>query len=229
MAPGDRIDFQTSYLMRYAIMAAVGILFSLWFLYDGLIGYPRHLPAARAYDELRDLDTEQRLTRWEEIAQQNGWPRRPPEKTAEEIESDIVGQYFWATLFAILGIPALYLLIVNRGRWIEETEQGLRTSWGQEVPFDKVKRLDKRRWAKKGIAKAYYDSPSGEQVFVFDDFKYDREKTDALLRRLESVLSPDQIVGGPPEAELEQLADTTAAATDAADQGDDAQEADGRE
>ncbi len=201
MAPGDRIEFQKSYLMRYAIMATVGILFSLWFLYDGLIGYPRKLPAARAYDELRDLETEQRLSRWEQVAEENGWPRRPPEKTAEEIQSDIVGQYVWATLFAILGFPAAYLLWTSRGRWIEETEEGVRTSWGQEVRFADVRRLDKRRWANKGIAKAFYAGPEG--VFVFDDFKYDRDKIDALLRRLESTLPRDRIVGGPTEAETD--------------------------
>ncbi|GIW98175.1 MAG: hypothetical protein KatS3mg111_1508 [Pirellulaceae bacterium] len=199
----NRAEFQTGYLMRYALMAAVGISFSLWFLYDGVIGYPRQLPKARAYDALRDLATEERLERWEQVAKENGWSTKPPEKTAEEIESDIVGQYVFAAVFAVLGIPALYLLITSRGTWVEETDEGIRTSWGQEVPFAAVERLDKTKWAKKGIAKAYYMTPQGTKSFVFDDFKYDRQAIGQMLRRLESQLPRDRIVGGPTEEETD--------------------------
>ena len=41
-----------------------------------------------------------------------------------------------------------------RGRWIESSDSGLTSSWGQSVDFDKIKSLDKRKWRNKGIARS---------------------------------------------------------------------------
>ncbi|MEM8735083.1 MAG: hypothetical protein AAGG44_12710, partial [Planctomycetota bacterium] len=184
-----RANFQSSYLMRYAIMAAICIGAGLWFAYDGFIGYPSNLPAARAYDEIRDVaDAESRIAQWNELAQENGWSKRPPEKKAEEIESDIVGQYFWMAVCFLGGIPAVFYYLKSRGTWVESTEAGLKSSWGQEVSFDGVIQLDKKRWEKKGIAKASYMDGDVGRTFVFDDFKYEREPLGKILTQLEESL-----------------------------------------
>jgi hypothetical protein len=199
-----RANFQSSYLTRYAIMAAICIGAGLWFAYDGFIGYPANLPAAKAYDEIRDLnDAELRIEKWKELAEQNNWSKRPPEKSAEEIENDIVGQYFWMTLCFLAGIPAVYYYLSSKGNWVESTETGLTTSWGQTVDFSKVTELNKKRWEKKGIAKATYQTDSGNRMFVFDDFKYEREPLGEILKSLEAKLDREAIVGGPTEAEIE--------------------------
>jgi hypothetical protein len=64
-------------------------------------------------------------------------------------------------------------------------------------------KLDKKKWETKGIAKATYRDNSLTRVFVFDDFKFDREPLGDMLRSLEKKISRDQIVGGPPEAPKE--------------------------
>lgn len=200
----ERANFQSSYLRRYAIMAAICIGAGLWFAYDGFIGYPGKIPAAEAYDEIRDLpDAEQRIERWRTAAQENGWSKNPPKKTAEEIRDDIVGQYFWMTLCFLGGIPAVLYYINSRGTWVESTEDGLKTSWGQSMRFADVQELDKKRWANKGIAKAMYKTESGSRTFVFDDFKYEREPIGKMLSSLEETLDRDKIVGGPTELETE--------------------------
>lgn len=184
-------------------MAAICIGAGLWFAYDGFIGYPSNLPAARAYDEIRDLnDAELRIEKWKELAEKNNWSKRTPEKSAEEIENDILGQYFWMTLCFLAGIPAVYYYWSSKGNWVESTEAGLTTSWGQAVDFTKVTELNKNRWEKKGIAKATYETDSGKRIFVFDDFKYEREPLGKILTSLEAALDRESIIGGPTEAEI---------------------------
>lgn len=196
-----RAEFQKNYLMRYAALAGVCLFMAAWFGYDGFIGYPQKLQYARAYDELRSLDAAERSEKWKEVVASHGWPKDIPTKKASEIEDDIVGQYFWAGINLLAGVPALFLLLRNRGAWVEETEEGLRTSWGQSLRYGDVTQLDKKKWERKGIARASYQvAGEGSRVFVFDDFKFEREPIGKMLRDLEQVLLPEQIVGGPPES-----------------------------
>ena len=206
-----RAEFQKNYLMRYLILATVCLFMAAWFAYDGLIGYPQKVPYAEAYDELRELEAAERVDKWKAIAKQNDWPTVVPTKTAEEMRGELTGQYVWGGLNLLAGLPALFLYFRSRGSWVEATPDGLKTSWGQQVRFADVTKLDKRRWQRKGIARATYrptqaNSTSGgaERVFVFDDFKFQREPLGQMLRDLEAVLEPAQIVGGPPEADLHE-------------------------
>ncbi len=200
-----RANFQKSYLMRYLALAGVCLLMAAWFGYDGLVGYPAQLPAAEAYDQLRELDSAERAERWKQVATEKNLPRQTPKKTAEQLRSDIVGQYFWGGINLLVGLPALFLWLRSRGAWVESTEDGLTTSWGQTVRFRDVTLLDKKKWQRKGIAKATYTAAEGATpgVFIFDDFKFEREPLGHMLRDLEKQLRPEQIIGGPAEAEQE--------------------------
>jgi hypothetical protein len=192
----NRANFQHNYRMRYLALAAICLLMAAWFGYDGLIGYPSKLPAAMAYDELRELDSAVRAERWKEVAAAQDLSPEVPKKTAPEIRSDIFGQYIWGGLNLLVGLPALILLIRSRGKWVEPTAEGLTSSWGETVRFADVTQLDKTKWARKGIAKARYrSSGGGERVFVFDDFKFEREPMGKMLADLEAALSPEQIIG----------------------------------
>jgi len=221
-----RADFQKNYLIRYSILAGVCLFLALWFAYDGLIGYPSKLPAARAYDELRELKTEERLAQWKTVSAENGWSSDTPKKTVEKIEGDITGQYFWAAINLLVGIPALVWFFRCRGSWVEPTDDGLTTSWGQTVRYAEVTQLNKKRWAQKGIAKASYKQDGVvDRVFVFDDFKYDRNAIEEMLRALEDVLGREQIVGGPTELESDatkaRLQDESKDDDDSEDAGED--------
>lgn len=207
-----RANFQKSYLWRYALLAAVGLGFSAYFFYDGLIGYPKKLEYAIEWEKLSHLDTDQRAEAWRKIVAERGWPKRTPDEKAEEIAASIPGQFFWGVITALIGLPALYLLIMSRNSWVERTEGGVTTSWGQTMSFADVVELNKSKWAKKGIAKAKYIDQGRARIFVFDDFKYEREPLGQMLRDLEQMLPDDKIIGGP----REQATVSSAPASDSA-------------
>ncbi len=212
-----RAEFQKGYLKRYLLMACICISAGLWFAYDGFIGYPANLPAAEAYDALREIpDDAEKSDRWRALAEENEWPRSVPVKTADDIRNDITGQYIWMAICFLGGVPALLYYFNCRDAWVERTEGGIRTSWGQEFQFSQVNKLDKKRWAKKGIAVAHYAEEGTNGRFVFDDFKFDREPIGKMLSALEELLPRDQIVGGLTEAEhAEEKAKAKAAEAEA--------------
>lgn len=196
-----RAEFQKSYLLRYLCLASVCTGLGLWFAYDGIIGYPRQLERAEAFEELSEKVPSRELEdSWRELTAQRNWSAALPKKKAEEIRSSITGQYFWSFLNFVVGIPAIVLYIRSRGSWVELTSDGVKTSWGQSMEFSAVQSLDKKRWEKKGIAKATYKDGESTRIFTFDDFKYEREPLGKMLVALEQTLTPDKIVGGPPEA-----------------------------
>lgn len=196
-----RANFQKSYSLRYSIVAAVCLFMTAWFLYDGLVGYPRKQMIAEEYETLKDMEAVERAEKWRQIASERGWSKDRPEKSAHEISEDIFGQFVWAGVAFCAGFPALLFYLQTRGTWVEQTESGVTTSWGQTVDFGTVTQLNKKRWREKGIARATYSSSGMVKSFVFDDFKYDREPLGKMLRELESRLKPEQIVGGPPETD----------------------------
>ncbi|MEQ1906302.1 MAG: hypothetical protein ABL888_19115 [Pirellulaceae bacterium] len=195
-----RANFQKSYLWRYLLVAVSCLAFSAWFAYDGFVGYPLKVEMAREYETLaKTLEADELKSAWRKKVAEKNWPQVTPADKADHIEQDIPQQYFWCLLTAFIGFPALYYYLTSRTQWVERTEHGLTTSWGQTVNFRDVKKIDKSKWAKKGIAKATYNENGKDRVFVFDDFKFEREKLGEMLFDLEHLLTDDQIVGGPRE------------------------------
>lgn len=184
-------------------MAIAGFVMALWFAFDGLVTYPKKLEYAVAYEEIQAEVTNEveRIKRWRAFAESKGWPTKVPDKSAATIRNDIQGQYFFGVLCLVLGIPALIFYLRSRNQWVEGTEQGVNTSWGQQVNFADVTLLNKKKWDNKGIARAIYTEDGKQRSFVFDDFKFERQPLGQLLRRLEETLQPEQIVGGLSEAE----------------------------
>ncbi len=146
-----RANFQKSYRNRYLLFVLVFIPGALYFFYDGLIGYPSKLPAARAYDSMKDLQPKEREDKWKELAKASGWSTKVPTKTAEEWESAITGQYFWGTLTAIAGGIALAYYLGSKNAWVERNEKGIVTSWGQSLEFERVVKLDKNKWEPRAL------------------------------------------------------------------------------
>jgi hypothetical protein len=204
----NRANFQTSYLRRFLLMAAVGLGWASWCAWDGFVAYPKKLEHRIQFDQLKgpngeELELEARKDRWKALAAEKGWPKNYPAKKPEEIRGDITLQYLMGAIGLVIGVPALLSYFLSRGSWVEGNSQGLKTSWGQSLNYTDVTRLNKLRWARKGIARAEYTADGRQQVFVFDDFKFERVPLGQMLRDLEAVLKRDQIVGGPTEAEAE--------------------------
>jgi hypothetical protein len=195
-----RANFQKSYLFRYLVFILVCVPLGFWFLYDGIIAWPKQLPMIRAYEAIdKDLEQKEIQDKWHEIAKANGWSKSPPKKTLVEMESAINGQYLWAFLSFLVGAIAATYYLRSKNAWVEETESGLKTSWGQSLDYAKVTKVDKAKWETKGIAKAFYFEKGQRRVFTFDDFKFDRPPLGRMLYNLEQVIPISHVVGGPLE------------------------------
>lgn len=210
---GLRAEFTRSYLRRYLLMSAIGLGWAGWCIYDGAIAYPKKYELASAYQAFSKMEKVERDDAWKKLAREKGWAITAP-KTAEEIRGSILQQYVMAGLGLLIGIPALCYYISSRGAWVERTENGLATSWGQTVDFSTVEKLNKRKWRHKGIARCEYRDGGTRRVFVFDDFKYDRKPLGRILVELESVLRDDQIVEGQREGTPEPEPPPAAASTE---------------
>ncbi len=196
-----RANFQKSYLFRYLVFVLVCIPLGFWFLYDGIIAWPKQLPMIRAYEAIdKNLEQKEIQDKWNEIAKANGWSKSPPKKTSAEMESAITGQYLWASLSFLVGAIAATYYLRSKNAWVEETESGLITSWGQKLEYAKVSKLEKSKWETKGIAKAFYFEKGQRRIFTFDDFKFDRAPLGRMLYNLEQVIPFSKVVGGPLES-----------------------------
>jgi len=186
-------------------MGVVAFGFALYCLYDGFIRYPNQRERALAYHELetemQGQDPVAFRDRWHEIARQNDWPTTYPGEPKSQ--ADILMQYVMAALAGAVGLWLVGGVWLARGRWIESTDTGVTSSWGQSFNFDQVVSLNKRKWRNKGIAKVTYQDSGRKRGFVIDDYKFNRHATDQILLELESRIDPALITGGPPEAAMD--------------------------
>ena len=190
------------FLLKYLLIGLACIAFALWAARDGFIQYPKDLPKAAAWEELKadeSLDDGQRDRAYKSIAEENGWPSKRPGKTVHDIEQNIIWQYVFIAIGSLVGIPCIAWYLVNKGTWVETTDSGLRNSKGDELDFDQITQFDKKKWEKKGIGILTYQSKQGEQKFVLDDLKYERKTMDNIVRLVESNIAPELIVNGEPE------------------------------
>ena len=106
---------------------------------------------------------------------------------------------------AILAIFFTWKYFKIRSSWFWADEERVKNSFGLDVPFKSIQSVDKKKWAKKGIAHVTYkDEQGNSNVFVMDDFKYVREPMGEIMRRIEQHLKPEQIIGGEPEKDKQE-------------------------
>lgn len=218
-----RASIDPKYVRQFLMTAGVFFAFALWFAYDGYIAYPRERDRALAYQKLK---TEDRLDEWEKTAAEHGWSTKEPEKferlfelddpsvlqvAQEELKeahnTDIAIQRWLGGIAALPGLWFVIGFFRVRNRWIEMDETGLRSSQGHQLEFGQIATLDKKKWRSKGIAKVNYRQNGRKRRLVLDDWKYDREATEAILRGVESHLDDGQITNAmrepPPDEEVE--------------------------
>ena len=193
-----RATTDNRFYLRFLVIGVVAIGFALWSLYDGAIAYPAQRERALKYQE---LEKEDRVKEWPDVARAQGWPTDTP--GTPKTDADFLVQYIMATIAGTIGLWLLIVVLRSRGRWIEGSETGITSSWGQSFDFDSVESLDKKRW-NKGIAKVTYLEGKRKKQFVIDNYKFKRQETDTILRTLESRIGADKIVGGEPEPPPEE-------------------------
>lgn len=210
-----RTNSDPRYYRRFLIIGIAAFAYSLFFYYDGAIKWPRQRERILAHEklaeELKDEDPLIFQERWHAITEKKGWPTSVPPGEAKT-DAEIKAQFVFGAGLSLIGLWLLWGVWRARGQWIEQTENGLTTSWGQKFDYDQVLEIDKRKWRNKGIAKVRYQDGGRRRRFVLDDFKFDRDTTDRILYELESRVGHDKITGGPPEPQYEEpLADESAA------------------
>ena len=187
-APGDEIiaEPDPGYRWKHLIVSVAMIAFGLWFAYDGWIKWPRE--NQRIAQVQKDKDAASSAGNSAEV-----------EKLAKELQSlnhhtdmDLAIQKALA-----IALPAFGIFW---GAWtIKDTRGAYRMSGNTlhvpghpPVTVDDIRRIDKRKWDKKGIAYLHYEvgQPPTAGVLKLDDFAYERKPTDEMLERIEkNVLS----------------------------------------
>lgn len=221
---------EKKFLLKYLLIGLFCLGFSVYSLVDATYSYPSKIPVAKAYQELLTkiendpgLSDKDRKPMWTKIAEENGWSTKLPKKevTVESLEFNIKFNYFFIFLGLAAGLPCIVWYYRSRNSWIESTDDGLNSSWGQSLKLSQVTQFDKRRWEKKGIGILHYESDDGtEKTFKIDDLAYDRETTDSIVRWIESVIGYKKIVNGLPEATPEMEDQQIESADDPHDESD---------
>ena len=197
-----RSENDPRYYRRFWIMGIVALGYMLLCLKDGILDYPSQRERALAWRSLARKAALMNGTSWPESAD---GPKVPADLASRRhTKAKSLMQFVMAAGSGLIGLWLISLPLRARGRWIEATDTGLTSSWGQSLDFDKIVRLDKFRWRSKGIAKITYQDNGRKRRFVLDNYKFDRHTTDAILYELEQRIDPALITGGPPEPPPEE-------------------------
>ena len=215
-----RTDINPRFLMRMGLVGLFCLGAGGWFLYDGMYTYPAQQKHAKAFTEFEtehaELGQKQLFDAWKEFAAEKGWPAGVAGKEITPYgeakkDYDINGQFYFAGLAGLVGLFFLGRFLMNRSRWIEADDNGMRSSENHEVKFDQITALNKKKWQNKGIAKVLYEVDGRKGKIVLDDCNYDRDTTNAILRHVEAAIGHDKITNGKPEPPLKNPSTATPA------------------
>jgi len=211
-----RANAETKFLLKYLLIGIACLAFAAWALYDGFINYPSQLPRAQAWEDLQaeiasspDLSPEDLSAEWKQISEENNWSskRLTDAHPVAALEKNIIYQYIFIGIGLLVGTPCVLWYLRNKGTWLESTEDGVRSSSGQELKLSQVTKFDKNKWEKKGIGVLHYADDQGtENTFVIDDLKYDRKTTDEIVAWIETKIPAEMIVNGLTEVEYQAKA-----------------------
>ncbi len=180
----QRAKIARHYQVRLLIISLLALLGGLYFLYDGLVGYPHEQAMYLEYKQVKDTYPEDYNERWPDIARDRGWSLEVPEYKSD---MDILTQKIIAGILIPIGALILFRLLLNRGRWVAMDEQGLTDYTGRTIPFDAITELDESRWQRKGIAVVHYKADGQDGRFVLDDWKFDRVAISAMVKHLRQI------------------------------------------
>ncbi len=187
---------------RMWLMMAAAAGLGGWFLFDGLIAYPRHNQWASVYFELAAVhgkDTPELAEAWRKTSAGRNRPEDTPKKeyTSDEIQTQIIlGALAWA---AALAVFIHYRRSLPRLTRLEDGRIFLPD--GREIPVSSVRAMSKRRWESKGIADfAYEPSPGRRGKFLIDDYKY--AGADQIVAEIEKRLVPADPGNPPPPGQF---------------------------
>ncbi len=169
------------YLWRRVVAFTVlPLFFSLYFFYDWKYGYPKKREQWEVYQQWKK--EERSTTDWVRYASEQGWDKEPDEMTDEKIQE----QFNWGVGTGVVGLALLAYYLLSYPKKLRADATSLTPPWSPPVPFDKVRRVDRRPWKLKGLAYAYWQ-PDGAPAdklkkAEIDDLRF--PGADKILTRL---------------------------------------------
>ena len=154
-------------------VASADAVLSGWGAFAGLNGLP--VDPIQAQDdkaiEFKAAFAKASQTRdWKLYAADNGLPSKEPHFHGK---GDIIEQYVFGGLCAVAGLSVLGIMLLNRNRTITADATAYYPKPDVKVPFDDIFRIDTRKWRRKGLAYAFYNTPTGdENKASVDDLKF---------------------------------------------------------
>jgi len=177
------------------ITLAIGGL-GCWFLFDGLVTYPRNNVKAAIYFELREKygeDTPELKEAWEDVRKERVWNTATPKKiySPGDLQTQLI--LGAVTLLAAAGMMLYFFRALSQTTRLENGVIILPD--GKTIEISKVQAVSKKRWENKGIADLAYELAPGKSArFILDDYKF--VGAAQILEEVEKSLKPPS---DPPE------------------------------
>lgn len=165
------------YVRRMGLMFLMLAAFAGWFFKDYKFGYPKKAAIHSEYERVKALPGGKE--EWTKLAAEKHWPAVPEPMPAAKINE----QKKYAVVLGLAALAVLIRFLLQRGTTLQADDTSFTTPAGQRIPFDKVFRVDKRKWKHKGLATVFYrDEQGAEKKAAVDDLKY--SGADQVLDRL---------------------------------------------
>jgi hypothetical protein len=166
-----------TWIQQKGLIPVFLIGFSLWFLWDGLIGYPRSNERWDKHEELKNKPGE-----WEKYCAAKGWTTEVPHERFGT--SKINAQYVCAGVACAIGVFSLIYWLRAKKAVIRSETDAVITPSGRRVNYANITRIDLRKWSSKGLATVSYSDDGTKGRFVLDDAKYEPAALDVIVADL---------------------------------------------
>lgn len=128
---------------------------------------------------------------WKDYAGERTWPQSVNSEEDPKDAYKIREQLYAALVCLVLTLIALYYFLRTRKRAMMVDDKGYTSPDGKKVPFDKMLKIDKRKWETKGLAYiTFTDEGGGEGKVTVDGMVYGQFKeeegapAEALFQRI---------------------------------------------
>lgn len=186
-----RATVANGYRWRLIIIAVVCLGYSGWCVYDGAYMLPEKQDKRAVFEQfVADNGPDPAL--WAAEARRLGWAIEEPKEIGE---NDILTQWLQLAIVLPIGLYNLYLFLMWSRRFVEGDASGVRANGGRAFTWDQVAAVDAHKWDRKGIAYIEFESGSGQQMLVLDDWKMEREPTDAIFELLRGNVPEEKVSG----------------------------------
>lgn len=152
--------------------------------------WPEELQDYGAYQAAYEGEKDQAAPpMWLDYSNAQGWDSKPPEKHYDA--GKIREQLYYGIGAGVLTLIALFYLLRTQGRSMKVDAEAFHAPGGRRIPFDRMRRIDKRKWESKGLAYIYYETDGGEEKrakvdgMVYGQFKEeDGAPAEQLFQRI---------------------------------------------